>query len=280
MESSLGRVPQALMERVNKFRKSDRVGRRGLFEPREDFLRLLTYAFPWIDSVDISAAIPAMHRYPHSTSHPARNFTANLLTLEPNDYEDRPSNRPEKSEAHAEHAEHLCCRRGHWIRRATLFGQCQLILQRKISKHARNNREKNLQRCPREQHHSALSLPLYQFRTADNQEERNQCGEDGIGDHPALHLLECSKRFCSRGAALVRGDKLRHEFADGSQGHRSNHATEASHCAKCAKDNRNDSQDFWPLRRVSTWLSGGLIFRWKCGHSIFWGFGLKDDTAR
>ena len=46
MESSLGRVPQALMERVNKFRKSDRVGRRGLFEPREDFSRLNTYAFP------------------------------------------------------------------------------------------------------------------------------------------------------------------------------------------------------------------------------------------
>ena len=30
-----------------KFRKSDRVGRRGLSEPREDFSRLLTYAFPW-----------------------------------------------------------------------------------------------------------------------------------------------------------------------------------------------------------------------------------------
>ena len=31
-----------------KFRKSDRVGRRGLSEPREDFSRLLTYAFPWL----------------------------------------------------------------------------------------------------------------------------------------------------------------------------------------------------------------------------------------
>ena len=28
------------------FRKPDRVGRRGLFEPREDFSRLITYAFP------------------------------------------------------------------------------------------------------------------------------------------------------------------------------------------------------------------------------------------
>ena len=31
-----------------KFRKSDRVGRRGLFEPREDFSRLNTYAIPWL----------------------------------------------------------------------------------------------------------------------------------------------------------------------------------------------------------------------------------------
>ena len=30
------------------FRKSDRVGRRRLFEPRENFSRLLTYAFPWL----------------------------------------------------------------------------------------------------------------------------------------------------------------------------------------------------------------------------------------
>ena len=30
------------------FRKSDRVGRRGLSEPREDFSRLLTCAFPWL----------------------------------------------------------------------------------------------------------------------------------------------------------------------------------------------------------------------------------------
>ena len=31
-----------------KFRKSDRVGRRGLSEPREDFSRLTTYAIPWL----------------------------------------------------------------------------------------------------------------------------------------------------------------------------------------------------------------------------------------
>ncbi len=42
------RRPTAL---VIKFRKPDRVGRRGLSEPREDFSRLTTYAFLWIDSV-------------------------------------------------------------------------------------------------------------------------------------------------------------------------------------------------------------------------------------
>ena len=31
-----------------KFRKSNRVGRRGLSEPREDFSRLNTYVFPWL----------------------------------------------------------------------------------------------------------------------------------------------------------------------------------------------------------------------------------------
>ena len=31
-----------------KFRKPDRVGRRGLSEPREDFSRLNTYAIPWL----------------------------------------------------------------------------------------------------------------------------------------------------------------------------------------------------------------------------------------
>ena len=33
-----------------KFRKPDRVGRRGLSEPREDFSRLNTYAFLWLYS--------------------------------------------------------------------------------------------------------------------------------------------------------------------------------------------------------------------------------------
>ena len=46
LESSLGRVPQAADGTCKKFRKPDRVGRRGLSEPREDFSRLLTYAFP------------------------------------------------------------------------------------------------------------------------------------------------------------------------------------------------------------------------------------------
>ncbi len=39
-----------------KLRKSDRVGRRGLFEPREDFSRLNTYAIPLFDSVAVSVA--------------------------------------------------------------------------------------------------------------------------------------------------------------------------------------------------------------------------------
>ena len=36
-----------------KFRKPDRVGRRGLSEPREDFSRLTTNAFLWVDSVAV-----------------------------------------------------------------------------------------------------------------------------------------------------------------------------------------------------------------------------------
>ena len=39
-----------------KFRKSDRVGRRGLSEPREDFSRLLTYAWTQKWFVQILAA--------------------------------------------------------------------------------------------------------------------------------------------------------------------------------------------------------------------------------
>ena len=54
LESSLGRVPQAADGTCKKFRKPDRVGRRGLSEPREDFSRLLTDAFPWLDSVESS----------------------------------------------------------------------------------------------------------------------------------------------------------------------------------------------------------------------------------
>jgi hypothetical protein len=57
LESSLGRVPQAADCTCKKFRKPDRVGRRGLSEPREDFSRLLTDAFPWLDSVESSIQI-------------------------------------------------------------------------------------------------------------------------------------------------------------------------------------------------------------------------------
>ena len=54
-----------------KFRKSDRVGRRGLSEPREDFSRLLTYAFPRL--------CPRLYPwlYPHQLFHP--NFAAPLF---------------------------------------------------------------------------------------------------------------------------------------------------------------------------------------------------------
>ena len=48
------RRPTAL---VIKFRKTDRVGRRGLFEPREDFSRLNTYACPWMFS-QLDSACP------------------------------------------------------------------------------------------------------------------------------------------------------------------------------------------------------------------------------
>ena len=59
LESSLGRVPQApRLDLQIKFRKSDRVGRRGLSEPREDVSQLLTDAiprlYPWIDSAAVS----------------------------------------------------------------------------------------------------------------------------------------------------------------------------------------------------------------------------------
>ena len=51
------RRPTAL---VKKFSKPDRVGRRGLSEPREDFSRLITYVFLRIDSVAVKVA-----RTPH-----------------------------------------------------------------------------------------------------------------------------------------------------------------------------------------------------------------------
>ena len=59
------RRPTAL---VIKFRKSDRVGRRGLSEPREDFSRLTTYAIPWLHSVAISFACPAVGKFSRASS--------------------------------------------------------------------------------------------------------------------------------------------------------------------------------------------------------------------
>ena len=44
-------------EFVIKLRNPDRVGRRGLSEPREDFSRLRTCAIPWLDSVAVSVAV-------------------------------------------------------------------------------------------------------------------------------------------------------------------------------------------------------------------------------
>jgi hypothetical protein len=45
-----------------KFRKSDRVGRRGLSEPREDFSRLPTNAFPRLISVSqFRVSIPCLN---------------------------------------------------------------------------------------------------------------------------------------------------------------------------------------------------------------------------
>ena len=56
LESSLGRVPQAADGACKKISKLDRVGRRGLSEPREDFSRLLTYAWTQKWFVQILAA--------------------------------------------------------------------------------------------------------------------------------------------------------------------------------------------------------------------------------
>ena len=67
-ESSLGRVPQAADGACKKISSPDRVGRRGLSEPREDFSRLLTYVFPWLDSVAISFACPAVGKFSRASS--------------------------------------------------------------------------------------------------------------------------------------------------------------------------------------------------------------------
>ena len=55
-----------------KSRKPDRVGRRGLSEPREDFSRLNTYVFPWLypglDSVAHLFAYPAAGKFSRASS--------------------------------------------------------------------------------------------------------------------------------------------------------------------------------------------------------------------
>jgi len=56
---------------ATKFRKSDRVGRRGLFEPREDFSRLLTCAIPWLNSVADSVAVSVVVSVAHPFACPA-----------------------------------------------------------------------------------------------------------------------------------------------------------------------------------------------------------------
>ena len=59
-------------EFVIKLRKPDRVGRRGLSEPREDFSRLNTYVFPWLypglDSVAHLFAYPAAGKFSRASS--------------------------------------------------------------------------------------------------------------------------------------------------------------------------------------------------------------------
>ena len=61
----------------------DRVGRRGLSEPREDFSRLNTYAFPWLypwlDSVSHSFAYPAAGKFSRASSAGGRrNLRSNI----------------------------------------------------------------------------------------------------------------------------------------------------------------------------------------------------------
>ena len=55
-----------------KSRKPDRVGRRGLSEPREDFSRLNTDVFPWLrpwlDSVAHSFAYPSAGKFSRASS--------------------------------------------------------------------------------------------------------------------------------------------------------------------------------------------------------------------
>ena len=69
------RRPTAL---VNKFVQLDRVGRRGLSEPREDFSRLNTFAFPQLISADRFRGCKSCSNSPPSNR---RKFLRNRLDL-------------------------------------------------------------------------------------------------------------------------------------------------------------------------------------------------------
>ena len=58
-------------EFVIKLRNPDRVGRRGLSEPREDFSRLHTYGIPWLNSVADSVAVSVVVSVAHPLACPA-----------------------------------------------------------------------------------------------------------------------------------------------------------------------------------------------------------------
>ena len=75
-----------------KFRKSDRVGRRGLSEPREDFSRLPTkccsnpWLYPWLISVTNLFACPAVGKFSRASSagerrHLQLNFVNQIVSV-------------------------------------------------------------------------------------------------------------------------------------------------------------------------------------------------------
>ena len=69
-----------------KLRKSDRVGRRGLFEPREDFPRLHTYAIRLLIPCSNLFAYPAAGKFSRASSaggrrHLRSNFVNRILSV-------------------------------------------------------------------------------------------------------------------------------------------------------------------------------------------------------